>query len=211
MSGFLKIIGTTFFTLIKLFLVIGLIFFLGLRWLFGPVYHTEDLIRNYEKREPEILAVKEYFCSILPYDTFVNIEFEGRHPEIFHIRLPGEEFESNWNLKLYSPETDSILNHLNWTKDTLNTLRKKLKKANCISISGQNPVTVGWQRSLMSKYSYKLFDENLKPEQVKLYSDSCVYQIYKPRVVLEYGSGAIGSFCFPEFQRGYKHSNQKKL
>jgi hypothetical protein len=200
-SGLLKTVGTSIFTLTKVLVIIGLAFYLFIRWLFGPVYQTEDLIRNYEKHEKEILEVKDYFTSILPPDTYVDIEFEGKHPDIFHVRLPGKTFESNWNLRLNSPKTDSLLIKLNWSQEVLRTLCKKLRKAECISVSGEDDIKIGWQRSLMSKYYYRLFDENLNQDQIKLYSDSCIYQIYKPKVVLEYGSGAIGSLCFPEFRK----------
>lgn len=210
-SALLKVIGTTFFTLAKVLLIVGLVLYLFIRWLFGPVYQTVDLINNYEKHEKEILEVKDYFTSILPPDTYVDVELEGRHPDIFHVRLPGKTLKSNWNLRLNSPRTDSLLHELNWSKETLKTLCRKLQKANCISVGGEDDIKIGWQRSLMSKYYYRLFDENLNSEQIKLYSDSCVYQIYKPRVVLEYGSGAIGSLCFPEFQKDHYRSNEKKL
>lgn len=200
-SGLLKVIGTTLFTLTKIILILCLAFYLFVRWIFGPIYQTEDLIENYENREKEILEVKDYFASILPPDTFVDIEFKGKHPDIFHVGMPNQKFDSNWNLRLYSPKTDSLLSQLNWTKETLRILCKKLKKAHCISAQGRDIVTIGWQRSLMSKFHYKLFDEDLSPEQSLQYKDSCVYQLYKPRVVLEYQSGAIGSFCFPEFSQ----------
>lgn len=200
MSGFLELLGTAFITISKAILVLGFIFFLLLRWLFGPVYDTRDLIKNFERRESEIQEAKNYFTSILPPDTYVDIEFSGKHPDIFHVRLPGQQLNSNWNLKLGSGKTDTLLHQLGWTNETLYRLRKKLKKANCISISGKNPVTVGWQRSLMSKYYYLLFDQDLSPDQISQYNDGCIYQVYNSKVVLEYGSGALGSMCFPEFQ-----------
>lgn len=172
----------------------------------GPSYDKNDLIQNYEERKEEIWDAKNYFKSILPNGASVTIEFENdKELRIFHFKTDGI-YESNWNLKIKSSKVDSILTELNWTTKELKTLKEKLDKANCISIGGRDPFIIGWQRSGMGKFSYNIFEENLKEDKIKNYNDGCTYIFYKDNVVLEYGGGAIGMQCFSEF---YQNKDEK--
>lgn len=49
----------------------------------------------------------------------------------------------------------------------------------------------------MDKYNHLIFDHNLTAPQMKYYNNGCEYIFYKDNIVLMYGSGAIGSPCFP--------------
>ena len=80
------------------------------------------------------------------------------------------------------------------------------KNRSCISIAGKDPVVIGWQRSGMGKFSYNIFDKNLEENKIKDYNDGCTYVFYKDNIVLEYGGGAIGMQCFPEF---YKNKSEE--
>lgn len=168
----------------------------------GPSYDKKDLIENYEKRKTEITEAKSYFKSIVPNGARVTIEFDNdKELGIFHVKVDSIH-QSNWNLKIESHKVDSLLTELNWSTKELKTLKEKLDKANCISISGTNdPIVIGWQRSGMGMFSYVIFDENLNENKINDYNDGCTYIFYKDNVVLEYGGGAIGMQCFPEFYR----------
>ncbi len=172
----------------------------------GPFYDKEDLIENYELKSKEIFEVKQYFESILPKNAIVHIEFENDSElAIFHVKA-NNPFESNWRLKILSSKTDSLLNDLNWTVQDLRILKDKLDKANCISISSRKPVSIGWKRSGMGMFSYTIFDDALTKKEMKEYDDKCSYIYYKENIVLEYGGGAIGRQCFPEW---YETQNLK--
>ena len=203
---------------VKVFLIIfGIIFsIIGGFYLFlhiafdgiftGPSYNKKDLIENYEERKEEILEAKNYFKSILPNGASVTIEFDNdKELGIFHVKVDSI-YQSNWNLKLKSPKVDSLLTELKWTTKELKILKEKLDKANCISIGGNDPVVIGWQRSGMGMFSYVIFDQDLTKNKIKEYNDGCTYIFYKDNVVLEYGGGAIGMQCFPEF---YQNKNVK--
>lgn len=167
----------------------------------GPTYDKNDLIENYEERTEKILDVKNYYKSILPDSASVTIEFDNdKDLGIFHVRVDSI-YQSNWNLKINSPKVDSLLTELNWTTKELRILKEKLDKANCISIAGKDPVVIGWQRSGMGMFSYNIFDSNLEKDKIKDYNDGCTYIFYKDNIVLEYGGGAIGPQCFPEFYK----------
>lgn len=161
----------------------------------GEIYSKEELVENYEKNQSQILEAKRYFESILPDDVNVDIEFGKKEIEIFHLKK-NEIYDSNWNLEYQSEKTDSLLSELEWSKEQMNTLKEKLTTANCVSINSGYPITIGWQRSGMGMYFYKIFDFNLNERQIEEYNDSCTFIFYKENIVLEYGGGLIGPQCF---------------
>jgi hypothetical protein len=102
-----------------------------------------------------------------------------------------------WNVELSSTQLDSLLIQANLDRNKLEQLRAALVKAHCISIENTDPVEIGFARSGMGKYEYLIFDNNLTAPQAKHYNNGCEYIFYKNNIVLKYGSGAIGSDCFP--------------
>ncbi len=193
---FLILLGISALVIVGFFVYLNIIFD---NLFTGPFYDKSDLIENYEERTEAIIDVKNYFKSILPDSARVDIEFENDNKlGIFHVRTDNND-QNNWNLRIKSHRVDSLLSELKWTTKQLETLKEKLDNANCISISGRNPVVIGWQRSGLGKFSYDIFDNNLKASQLEQYNNGCTYIYYKDNIVLEYGGGAIGSQCFAEF------------
>lgn len=169
---------------------------------FDKTYTKQDLIENYLEKEKEIQELKAYFNEIVPKGKEVHLELDGSEMAIFHVTtydsITGSKgYDSNWNLEKGSVKADMLLMSLGWTKNTINTLRQKLDDANCISVDNSKPFTVGFQRSGMGMYFYKIFDEPLPDSLKNQYNDSCTYMIYTDKVVLEYGGGAVGPQCFP--------------
>lgn len=186
---------------IILFGALFIYFYSGFKDIFAlPAYDAQDLIDNYEAKTSEILDVKKYIDFIVPPNTEIDIEFQRRKIPVFHVVKDGL-YDSNWDLQIHSPKVDSLLTKLGWNHEDLEILRQKLKKANCISVASGNPVTIGWQRSGLGKFYYKIFDHNLSDSLADHYNDGCRYIFYKDNVVLEYGGGATGLQCFPGYQR----------
>lgn len=187
-----------FLVVIGAFLIVGLICYSLLFSSFcgGKSYDKQDLIDNYELRSKQIKQVKEYINSVVPPGQRVDIEFDGANKlSIFHLVENGEQ-DSNWDLKITSLKTDTLLGKLGWTKQTLKILKEKLDAANCISVSNGEPCNIGFQRSCMGIYFYNLFDKPLADSLKPRYNDSCTYILYTDQVVLEYGGGAVGPQCF---------------
>jgi len=177
--------------------LIGLVF-----WVrsceFLKTYDLNDLTSNYDEHENEIRDLIVYLDSILAKETFVNIAINDLNViDMFHIKHNGK-YENNWNVDINSKKCDSLLLILGWTKNDIKDLKLKMDLANCISISNFNNHTIGYKMSLMSKFSYKIYDENLNDLQISQFNDQCEKIFYRDNVVLEYGSGATGSICFPE-------------
>ncbi len=170
-------------------------------------FHTkQELIVNYSKHQTQIIELKRYFNSIVPKNKQVEIEFEGdRRLTRFGVSTidtaTGQRVYPeflDWDLSTNSGKVDSVIKSIGWIQQTLVDLKQKLDKANCIQIENGEPTTIGWQRSGMGMYFYKVFDLPIVDSLKMLYNDSCSYILYSNKVVLEYQGGAIGSQCFPK-------------
>ena len=165
---------------------------------FETTYTEKDLVENYKEKTNEILLLKSYINSITPAGMTVEIEYDDNNTlAIFHIGNKSN-IDSNWDIKVDSKKTETLLKKLGWTIETLSIIKEKLDNANCISIASGDPSNIGFQRSNMGKYSYNLFDKPIVDSLKASYNDSCTYILYNDKVVLEYGGGAIGPQCFED-------------
>jgi len=174
-----------------------------------PQSGKKELIENYENKHAEILTLLQEYRKFIPENYIVDVEFEPESkiltmPEQISIKIyravnQGDKLDvisRNWNLEKNSEEMGEILKSINWTSQTLTEVQRLLKNANCISIKNGQVTTIGYARSGMGQYSYKIFENPLTPEQKKQYDNGCEYIYYKENIVLEYGGGAIGPQCF---------------
>jgi hypothetical protein len=175
-----------------------------------PTSSKAEQIRNLDSNLPEILKVREQYSNIVPWGLSVYVEFNAEEillgtKENIDIRIMndiGKEYPNvlsqEWNLDYNSQKLDSLLNIINWDIKKLLEVKTLLQSIHCISIENGNPTTIGFARSGMGKYSYKIFDFSLTSDQIKDYNNGCEYIYYKENLVLEYGGGAIGPQCFPD-------------
>jgi hypothetical protein len=190
---------------------IGLLLFIGyfvyLAYTIGAFdkdYSVTDLKNNFEKRKKEIYTLKKYYSGIVPKTKCIGIEFENnRTIGILRIvpidsmsRKPKDIYFYEYDMKINSTRTDSIITSLGWTKETIKELKKKLDDANCIGIENGNPTKINYQRSGLGMYSFNLFDQPISGSLRKQYNDSCTYILINDSLSLEYGGGAIGQQCF---------------
>lgn len=181
---------------VLIYFVTSIVAMLMLSGAFENKYSKSDLISNYESNSSQIQELASYVKNIVPKNVKVEIEFEDSNTlTYFHVYVGGGG-DRNWDLETDSKESQTLLNKIGWNSAVLDTLKMKLDNANCISIESGEPQTIGYQRSGMGKYFYKLFDHELTAEEIKKYNDSCTYIYYKPNIVLEFGGGAIGRQCF---------------
>jgi hypothetical protein len=182
------------------------IFLLSIFFTSCTFYTKDDLIKNYNKNEQEILGLKEYFSSIVPTDKQVEIEFENSNklfrfgvypidPKTKWINYP---IFLEWNLDVHSKKVDSVLKSMNWNLGTLKRIKEKLDAANCIQIESGEPTKIGFQRSGMGMFIYNVFDHSLPDSLKKRFNSNCQYVVFSDKLVLEYGNGAVGANCFPK-------------
>jgi len=173
-----------------------------------PRSSKKELISNIDSNFDKISLLKTAYLKLVPRDYIISIEFnpadkiastkESIDLKIEHINNKERDFKQEWNLEYNSRKLAQMINPLGWTNATLTTIKKLLADANCVSIKNGDITTVGFARSGMGKYSFKLFDKDLSSEQIKEYTDGCTYIFHKKNIVLEYGGGAVGSQCFPD-------------
>jgi hypothetical protein len=196
MINILKTVLITIGILLTAFLMFFFVAFYSFFDGMTTTYNAQDLIRNYKLKQIEIDDVVCYVKSITPIDKEVDIEFENNNSlSIFHLKEKNI-YETNWSLHRSSSKTNSLLRKLGWTKKNLEIIKEKLDAANCISIETGEPFTVGYQRSGMGMYFYKIFEKPLSDSLKNEYNDKCTYILYNDRIAFEYGGGAIGSQCF---------------
>lgn len=165
--------------------------------MFDKDYSASELKEHFTEHQTEMNDLRAYVQQITPKDKGFNIEFSDDNTlEMFHIDV-NNKYDTNWNLSLSSSKTNSLVKQLGWTTATLETLKKKLDKAECISVESGEPTTIGFQRSGIGKYYYKVFEKPM-PDSLKAeYNSLCEYIIVNEKLVLEYGGGAVGTQCFP--------------
>lgn len=174
-----------------------------------PQSSKKDLIQNYELMRQNITNLKKEYSKLVPENYLIYIEFEPESkiftiPEQLTFKIYKvidtniEVVSENWNLKPKSKELDELIKTIGWTEETLLKIKELLEKAKCISIENGTITTIGFARSGMGKYSYKIFENDLTQNQIKEYNNGCEYIFYKDNVVLEYGGGAVGQQCFEE-------------
>lgn len=187
-----------------------------------PESSKKELIENFENKESEIQKLKTEYQKLVPKNYIVDIEFKPESKiltikEEISIRIYKlkdkteknnensdfvqrndnlEVISENWNLELDSKGLERVVKTIGWTNQTFAEIKKLLNDANCISIENGKITTIGFSRSGMGKYSYKVFEKPLDSKEKEEYSNSCEYIFYKDNIVLEYAGGAIGRQCF---------------
>lgn len=185
-----------------------------------PESSKQELIANFENKKTEIQRLKTEFQKLVPKNYVVDIEFKPESKfltvseeitiKIYKVKKKDEKeyadeiersddlkvISQNWNLKPNSNELYKIIKSIGWTNQTLDKIKKLLNEANCISIENGKITTIGFARSGMGKYYYKIFEKPLNEKNKIEYNNNCQYIFYKDNIVLEYGGGAIGSQCF---------------
>lgn len=187
-----------------------------------PESSKKELIENYENKKSQIENLKNEYLKLIPKNYIVDIELKPAskiltidkeitikiYQENKSINDKNEEdnivkrndrvkvISEDYHLKPNSKELENVLKSINWTDQTLSKIERLLDEANCISIENGKITTIGFARSGMGLYSYKIFENQLTAKDKQEYNKGCEYIFYKDNIVLEYGGGAIGSQCF---------------
>ena len=186
--------------------------------------NKDDLIDNYEDKKKEIHELKNYINLIVPENFNVYVEFIS--DDKIDIRVSEKTDSTNdgnilwfeeWNINPYdykdelhtnyeeygskTKSLDVIKKKIKWTDGTFRELKKRLDLANCISVENGIKCEIGFKRSMMSKYCYLIFNENLDKKMQEKYSDDCMYLFFKENIVFSYYSPAFGSICTSEFKK----------
>lgn len=175
-----------------------------------PRSTKNELVENYENNSKEINNLKMEYSKLVPASLIVSIEFNPLNeivstPESIDLKIYRKNpngrstlVNQEWNLDKESDKIAEMLLIIGWNQKTLNEIKDLLDSANCVSIENGKLTTIGFARSGMGKYSYKVFDKDLTENEIEEFNDGCTYIYYRDNIVLEYGGGAVGSQCFPD-------------
>ncbi|WP_210466443.1 hypothetical protein [Rufibacter roseolus] len=175
-----------------------------------PRSSKAELISNLQKNHDNILKLRKEFSGLVPDSLIVYIEFNPKNvivstEESIDLRIYKKQTSGRtklvaekWNLADRSKDLTETLGILGWDSTTLTKVKTLLSNANCVSLENGEQTVIGFARSGMGKYFYRIFQSNLKEESIPEYNNGCTYLFYKDNIVLEYGGGAIGPQCFPD-------------
>lgn len=173
-----------------------------------PRSSKKELISNIDSNYAKVNYLKNEYAKLVPPNYTVMIEFNPEDKiindsENIDLRITlnengGTQTFQDWRLRYNSDTLNKMLGMIHWNNKTLDTIKKLLSDAHCVSVENGEIATIGFARSGMGKYFYKLFDNDLTKEQIKQNNDGCTDIFYKRNIVLEYSGGAIGSQCFPD-------------
>lgn len=168
---------------------------------FDKNYSVSELKDEYFSKEKEIGELIKYYNQIKPDGYLVDIEFEddktlGRLTISTHEDSLNQVIYQKWDVDIKDLQKDSLKNILNWKEQDIFKLKKKLDKANCISVEDGEPIKIGFKRSGFGMYSFNIF-QSIQTDRTE-YNNQCEYILVNRYLALQYGGGAIGAQCFPD-------------
>lgn len=173
-----------------------------------PRSSKKELIRNIDSNYEKVENLKASYAKMVPSGFTVSIEFHPpdklrNTPEnidlcITQLHDGQSDVQQDWGLPYSSDKLIQMIKTVHWNTDTLTLIKHLLDDAHCVSIENGKVTTIGYARSGMGKYFYKLFDQDLTPHQIKYFNNGRNYIFYKRNIVLEYDGGAAGPHGFPD-------------
>lgn len=170
-------------------------------------YTIAELKTEFIKAEPEIHNLRSYLKEIIPKNSIVTIEFDnektiGRLEYSIQDSFQNGHYTSviqEWDLRIGSQNTDSLINIIGWSNRTLEEIKDRLDRANCIGISNGEPIEVFFKRHGMCMYTFILFEDPIPNNLKSIYNDSCSHILVNNKMVLGFGGGVLGPQCFYNF------------
>ena len=164
---------------------------------FDKDYSVSDLKEEYNSKEKEIDDLILYFNQIKPKDKIVSIEFKD-DKTLSRLQIDFKDSTKaifqQWDIPVNNLLNPKLVKDLDWNDEKIKLLKKKLDKADCISIEDGEPIKIGFKRIGMGMYSFNIFQD--KATDIYNYNNSCQYILVSKKLALEYGGGAIGTQCF---------------
>jgi hypothetical protein len=131
-----------------------------------PSYTRQEVIDNFKNHEAGIMELAAYFKKQKPGENEVFFKPDGNRYTI-SIGIPGwaihpdHPHDVGRDIRLNSARMDNMLIRLNWTKQTVQTLKEMLRNTNCeyISTDGDD-IRLHYGTGDWSAYGYIIFDKS---------------------------------------------------
>jgi len=173
-----------------------------------PRSSKKELISNIDSNYEKIEFLKTAYAKLVPPGFTVSIEFnppnklintaESIDLCITRLHDSQTDVQQDWNLAYRSEKLTQMIKTVHCNVETLDIIKKLLTDAHCVYFENGEMATIGFARSGMGKYFYKIFDKELTPDQIKQFNDGRNYIFYKSNIVLEFEGGAVGPQSFPD-------------
>lgn len=153
----------------------------------------DDTINNYEKNSKQIMELAAYFLKLKPDSNEVFFKSSKNRYTIsiaqpYWAISPDYPYNAGRDMRMDSEQMRSFLKTLDWTTNTVITLKKMLKKSNCLSISTQGDyIQLDFAAGDICAFSYLITE--------KPFSDSTIENDSKKGVTFLSKYARIGSAC----------------
>ena len=168
----------------------------------GTRCNPDIMAEHYEKNKYEMQELIDYANQSMDEESRMMMEFE--HGDMTHFQVQGKN-DSTWTSKPDIGSKDwkeTLMRIVGLDNDELNNIRCKLRRIGCISIETatihSDYTNIGFRRVGLGKYSYRIYNRSMNPEEKKEYDEDPMFIPYTDRVVFEYGGGAAGPQSFGE-------------
>ncbi|MBK9248547.1 MAG: hypothetical protein IPM69_10645 [Ignavibacteria bacterium] len=165
---------------------------------FDRLITKEEMKDNFITHEKEFADLVAYFDSLSPKDKGQTVWFELKDTECINffnsnkVTLVVTGYSANViggeNIELTSPEMDSVLKELKWTKETVAALSLKLKKTKCDLIQTLDetkyPIRIYPNQGGFLPHSYMIFDKAIPDSLISEYGKPISYTTLGKRVVV---------------------------
>lgn len=169
---------------------------------FDKKYSASELKDEYYSKEKEISELIHYYNHIKPEGYLIDIEFKDDNT-LARLQVISKDSLSKshviyqeWDISTDVLQKDDLRSLLKWNVKEVAELKKRLDKANCISVEDGEPIKIGFKRSGLGMYSFNVF-QDFQTDRSE-YNNKCEYILVNRNLMLEYGGGTIGPQCFPK-------------
>ena len=167
----------------------------------GNECNPDIMAEHYDDNESAFQDLINYTNQSLDKGAEMRLEFEHGDISIFHVRSNDSIWSCHWDVTS-EEKIDSLMQVVGLDQEELKNIRRKLRKLGCISIetatTHSDYADIGFRRVGLGKYSYRIYNRSMNPEEKKEYDEDPMFIPYTDRVVFEYGGGAIGPQSFGE-------------
>ncbi len=168
---------------------------------FGTKCNPDIMAEHYDNNKSELQELIDYTNHSLYKGAEMRLEFEHDGISIFHVKRNDSIWSCNWDVSS-DEKIDSLMQVVGLDQEELKNIRRKLRKLGCISIetatTHSDYTNIGFRRVGLGKYSYRIYNRSMNPEEEKEYDEDPMFIPYTDRVVFEYGGGAAGPQSFGE-------------
>ena len=139
------------------------------------------MAEHYDNNKSELQELIDYTNHSLYKGAEMRLEFEHDGISIFHVKRNDSIWSCNWDVSS-DEKIDSLMQVVGLDQEELKNIRRKLRKLGCISIetatTHSDYADIGFRRVGLGKYSYRIYNRSMNPEEKKEYDEDPMFIPY---------------------------------